>query len=393
MAITTLYFGVSDNGAADGSSWANRAALFTGGAWSTLITGFNFTSGGNSLRCIVEAGTHTITAGLGTASFTSGTPTVADPLYFVAANADGTGIWEPPDPDWCSAMPAWDDSGMPVFASTTNINMVNVSTNVYLYGIKFTSSGATSQPTTGTANYNWVIVENSTNNVNAGGISISQNNNVQCVVIRMTGTAYNYGFNRGLNAILQANIRIEGNISATSGNRGGIYNNNNESWGLAKCVSINHVGGGFVSGSTGTAATLRAVNCIAYGNSGPGFANPSVTGTGNQTLERCIAVNNGTYGVNTTTSAPMLITGCRFRNNSTADINGTGDHPVDLYNDTSAGNDSDEFVNVSGAVSTWDLRIKNTSSKWGKGYGVADQPASGGGGLLIHPGMTGGISG
>ncbi len=88
MATVTRYFSTAGAGTADGTSWANRAALFSGGAWSTVITGFNFT-GSDSLECRIGPGSYTITASLASGLFANA-PTVSNPLILQGCDSSGS---------------------------------------------------------------------------------------------------------------------------------------------------------------------------------------------------------------------------------------------------------------------------------------------------------------
>ena len=85
-----------------------------------------------------------------------------------------------------------------------------------------------------------------------------------------------------------------------------------------------------------------------------------------------------TTGMSSTNGVNAIVANNRLRNNTT-NFSGLGNYPTNYGNMTSSGTDSDEFVNVAGG----DYRIKNTSDLWGKGYGVADEPAAGGAGTTI----------
>ena len=75
MAIVTRYFSTASAGAGDGTTWANRAILFTGGAWSTVITGFAF-NGSDSMVARIGPGTYTVTVGMASGLFANPTVTV-----------------------------------------------------------------------------------------------------------------------------------------------------------------------------------------------------------------------------------------------------------------------------------------------------------------------------
>lgn len=84
MAVTTTYFAPAAQGSGDGSSAANAAALFSGGAFPNAIKALDFTT--NAHRSIILAGTYT---GISTGLAQSGTPTLANPWIIAFADASG----------------------------------------------------------------------------------------------------------------------------------------------------------------------------------------------------------------------------------------------------------------------------------------------------------------
>ena len=139
MSIIVRYFSTSSAGAGDGTSWANRAALFTGGAWSTVITGFAF-NGSDSMEARVGPGTYSITVALASGSFAN-PPTVTNPLIIHGADSSGN-LLSPPDPDWTSNMADWDASSLPILDTSSNINTLNLAA-CYPRLLKFTASNST----------------------------------------------------------------------------------------------------------------------------------------------------------------------------------------------------------------------------------------------------------
>src|SRR5690606_38306544 len=110
-----------------GSSWANRATLFSEGNWSTVITGFDF-SGSDSLKCLIGPGTYTCSQALASGLFANA-PTAANPL--ILHGCDGSGVaLTPSNPGWVSAQPVDWDSGLPLIATSTNTTVSNLANSV-----------------------------------------------------------------------------------------------------------------------------------------------------------------------------------------------------------------------------------------------------------------------
>jgi hypothetical protein len=195
----------------------------------------------------------------------------------------------------------------------------------------------------------------------------------------MNGTSYLAAFSSTTSNHSINNVRIEGNPSASSGTRAGWSTGANAILRADKLVCIGHVGNGVNQTGAGTGAMVDICNSVMYGNDGDGILTNGLSIHGAR-FRDSISVGNGGYGVNQTNTVPVDVGGSRLRDNTSGNVNGPN---FGYYTETGAGSDTDEFVNVSGAVSTWDLRIKNTSSLWGKGYGTGDEPASGGGGGTV----------
>lgn len=368
MATVRRFFDVSGAGAADGTTWADRAPLLNSGVLSTLVTAFDFTS--DQLEVVVDPGTYTATAA---PTFTGTTlPSREFPCDFIAGDGAG-GLWVPPDPGWNAAQPVWDMSGMPVIGSTSgNFSFFNTS-GIGIYGINVVSANGNVRVLNGILIINWCVIDHNGSSTSA---NVYDSGNIQWsnVTIRMNGASYNAAFTGAGSPHMLNNIRIEGNPSASAGNRHGFTISSNANIRGDKLVVIGHVGNGINQASVATGATIDLCNCVFYGNTGDGVYTAGLDVDGGR-FRDSISVGNGGYGVNNASTIPTDIGGSRLRDNTSGNTTGPN---FGRYTETGAGSDSDEFVNVSGAVSTWDLRIKNTSTLWGKGYGAGDQPASGG---------------
>lgn len=357
MAIVTRYFGVTGNGAADGTTWADRAALFSGG-WSTVITNFAF-NGADSLKCMIGPGSYSLGTSLNSASWTN-PPSATNPLWFVGCDSSGNEL-AIPDPDWVSNQPAWDDSTLPVLNFTGNFSFSEGDHHAHL--IKVTGSarngilwqaGFTS----------WCVVENSTNNTSAQAVAPTGSGSPVCCVFRCTAASY-----AAVGSVFaySYNCRLEG-VTGSSGNRSGFTTTGNT--GVHTRLTIVGVGGdGYVYTSTSTAAVHRLFGVTIANVGGTGFKGANTAGqTGIYALHNAIITGCGGYGIDMQGEANCMITNVRLRDNTSGNINGTDNWPVDVSVYTADDSDANEYVDAANG----DFRIKSTSALWGKGYGVAD---------------------
>lgn len=366
MAIVTRYFGTSSAGAGDGTSWADRAALFTGGAWSTVITGFNF-SGTDGLICLVGPGTYSITVALTSSLFTN-TPTAANPLFFHGCDSSG-GRLEPPSLGWVSCQPNWDSSSLPILETTTNIATSSLGSTHWRL-IAFNISGRNGSALDSTSSwYDWCLFSNSTSNSSAN--SISNASRVTNCVFEMTGSSYASGVSIGNGGNARVvNVRINGNTSASSGNRNGItiFASTSTTASIFGCTCLSNPGAGVNTSGSGT-INLEISKSVVVGN-GTGIVIQSVNTS--HSIRRTIVTGNSGYGITLGSLSNFFISGNRFRDNASGNIDTTNNYPQDLDNDTSSGTDSSEYTNSGSG----DYRVKLGSSIYGKGYGVADESLS-----------------
>jgi hypothetical protein len=385
VAIVNRYFSTSSAGAADGTSWANRAVLFSGGVWSTVLTQFAGFAGSDSLVALIGPGSYAITANLVSSSFTGvgGTaPTAANPLILHGCDSSGNAL-APPDPDWTSDQPAWDASGLPSLESSTNISIVNL-TNCVCRLLSFIGSGNTTNSViaSNTSSVDWCSIACSSSHTSASGVgSISSLTNS---VVTMSGTAYNVA----ASALDVLNSRLAGNASASSGNRYG-WSSTTAQPTLRGSTFLNHPGGGIVSTASSTAFLLTAIHNTITNNGGDGI---TLTSTASQTaicriLHNYIA-NNGGYGINAASSRALCFRN-RLRDNTSGNLNSFSNYPTTLDNYTTDSDDATEFANSGSG----DYRIKSGSAISGSGYGVSDQPAAGGSSIFLPRGMFGGFAG
>jgi len=364
----------------DGTTWDKRAALFAGGAWSAVITAFNFTSGSDSLYCLIEGNkTYTISASLTSATFTSGAPSVTKPIFFAGCDSSGNAL-EPPDGNWTSDQPVFDTSGFPTLATTTNIATINLSFNVaFCYLLKFTATANTTGLVVQGVTVDWCYLTSSSSNTSAtvyGASSVISNS-----VVETTGTSYG----AVCNSERQYNVRVIGNSSATSGNRNG-YQGATATINILRCTYINHVGSAVASTSTSTAFQANIDSCTIHG-CGTGIKHPATASqTGSSRIQNCYIAGSTTAGIDLQSANNCIIAYNRLRDNGTSgNFTGTGNWPTteNALNYTTDSDDASELVNVAGG----DYRIKNTATIWGKGFGVSEEPpASSAGGSFAFIG-------
>ena len=266
---------------------------------------------------------------------------------------------------------------MPVIATTTNIATLD-NASVAIYGLKLTASGRNTSVISDFRWAEWVQVINSQSNTNAVAITATAPVFARNIYAECSGTSYS-----AVATFLPANggasnIRLQGNASASSGNRRGFTASANDYYNLRRMTLIDNIGGGIVLAGTGASARAAIWNSVIVDNEGDGISSAG-TSTSLGMISGCMITGAHTNGINITGTGDAVITNCRFRGYSSAAITGTlewNDPPLN-GNVTTAGSDSDEYVNAAAG----DYRIKSTSAYWGKGIGAGDEaPAAGGGG-------------
>lgn len=375
MAVITRYFSSSSAGAADGTSWANRAALLSAGSLNSIITSINFTT--DSLEVMVEGGiTYSITQSHASGIYTNA-PNLTRPILFQGCDSSGNPI--NPASGWSSNATPFSTTSMPTFAYSTDIGINSLAATIYR-GIRFTHSARTNAAIFSEGSFYDCCVESSSNNTSHSVFGPNVQTAQNCCLV-MSGT----GFSQISAAPIYrfVNCRFDGG-TATNGTRAGISTTSSGSQ-YQSCTILNVVNGLLAA----TGATTRQsqvdrclfVNCSGYAYQANGQASQTVV----HNLSRSIFVNNGT-AVDGNTNGHVIAIGNRLRNNTTNFAN-MGDK-ITSENDTSAGSDSDEFVDAASG----DYRIKSTSSFWGTYLGPGDERVTAGGGLLRHPGMNGGFA-
>lgn len=362
MAVVTRYFSTAAAGAGDGTSWANRAELLPSGNWSTVITGFNF-SGSDSLLCLIGPGTHTCGETLAAGLF-SNPPSAANSLFAVGCDTSGVPLVIP-NPSWRSCQPAWDDSTLPVIATTTNVQTLLLASAVWRL-VKFTASGRTGGGVIQSSLMHWCVIENSTNSVNT---FCAVNTPLMDCVLSCTGAAYNMILSHTL-TLPTSNCRLVG-VAGSSGNRHGLAVVSNGSISIYGCTIVGVGGDGAVFTASSTGATIRLRSCVIANTGGSGFKSPSTAAQSSFfEAEHCIITGNGAYGVDAQSAGNIVLADNRLRDNTSGNFNGMGNYPTDLNNYITDSDDADDYVNAAAG----DYRIRYGSPIWGKGFGVADAP-------------------
>jgi hypothetical protein len=377
MAVVTRYFSTSSAGAADGTSWANRAALVSGGAINTIISAFNFTA--DALVPLVGPGAYTLTTAIQT--FTgAAAPSATFPCIFQACDSSGVEL-APPDPNWQSAGLAFTGTSLPELATNTNISTCS-NASVGFIGFKFAASGRNGTLINSCRSLDWCSITNSTSNTSAVGVA-TVTNGVTNTVIRMTGTAFDAAANGS--ASFFRNVRLEGNVSASSGNRMGFASASNIAHRFFNLTAFGFVGGAvrFTGATSGVVANIERCTLIGASGSAAVIYNTG-TSTTVGTIIQCIIVNGSTWAFENASTGRMMLINNRFRDNTSGTVTGNGSLPSLLEYTTDT--DDTEFVDAASG----DYRVKNTAAIWGKGYGAGDQAAASGGGMsrLINGGLV-----
>jgi hypothetical protein len=374
MAIVTRYFSTASAGAGDGTTWADRAALFSAGNWSSVITGFGFAAS-DSLLCLIGPGTYTCTQTLDNTAITTD-PVTDTQLYLHGCDSSGVAL-EPPDKYWTSADVAFSDSTLPVIDRNTNgITIDQGSTNVRL--LKFTggTSGSTGAIIGNCRTMDWCVVVHTRDNTSSACVAASCRSltNSWCQV---TSAGYQYVIQRSSVGLLTSNVKVIGNSSATTGNRDGVDLGASDRWASFHRVCVyNNPRFGINVTSTDTNQGGIISQCVVANNGSDGiqFSATAAQAT-TWTVVRNSITGNGAYGIDGQSSRIMLA-GNRFRDNTSGNITSLGNAPDTFETYTTDTDDASEYVDTA----TGDFRIKNTAAIWGMGYGVADEPAASGGG-------------
>ncbi len=361
MAIVVRYFSTTSAGAGDGTSWADRAAFISGGAYSTVITAFDF-SGSDSLEVRLGPGTYTLPSTLQTSIFSVAGPRPDAPLLIHGCDSSGNRIL--PNLDWRCAESDLDSTGFPVLNCGTSFQ-INLA-NLFLRCVFATGSvNNTILATTNGSHYDFVVATNTRSS--AGEV-------INVDVYSLVTNSYFYHQNSTHGRIVRnngalVNVRLRGNPNATSGERFGIGTIATGVWHNCRgpvCI-IDCVGGGIYAANGYIIANTTIYNC--------GTA-ISLTTTGGQATNYSHKLNahrnfiaNCTTGISATNAAAS-ITHNRIRATTPTSVPANS-HLSD--NKTASGSDTDEFVDAANG----NFLIKSTSVYHGQGYGAGDEISTG----------------
>jgi hypothetical protein len=362
VAIVVRYFSTSAAGAGDGTTWADRALFISGGAFSTILTAFDFNSA-DTLECRLGPGTYTFPATLQASVFSVNAPRPDFPLVIHGCDSNGDRIV--PDNEWHCAQGTFDSSAFPLLecGSSFQINLGNLC----LRCVSFQGSiNNTVANTIGGSWYDFVV---GTNTRSAAGEVI--NVDVGSVVTN----SYLYHTNSTHGRIVRnngslTNVRLKGNPSATSGERAGIGTIATGLWHNCRgpvCI-IDCVGGGVLAAVGYVISNTTIYNC------GTAVSQTTTTGQATNGTLKLNATRNFIANCTTGFSASgpaAFVANNRIRATTALSV------PANSHtfnNETASGSDSDEFVDSANG----DFRIKKTSVYWGNGYGAGDEPSSGG---------------
>lgn len=381
MAITTRYFSTSAAGDADGTSWANRAALLDGsGYWSTVLTGFDFTN--DTLVCRIGPGTYDVLQSLTSVLF-SVAPNAIGYLYFHGCDSSGN-LLTPVDPDWKSTQPAWSTTGIPLINFGASYSTLASFTPMH---INFTGSrnGYLFTALSGPQYCQFFTTSSGTNGYTASLSGLPAKN---CVFSAEGATAYSNVVTAGSSPLI--NCRIIGpGASVGTGTRHGIVDT--VGYRQINCTVVGVGGCGIHSSATSAARQFIVDGCTIAncGGSGIYLSNTASPVTATSQVSGCMITGCGEYGITADNKISVTVKDCRLRDNTSGNLYGLGNYPTDLNHYTTDSDDATEYVDAANG----DYRIKNTATNvWNKGYGAGDEPpsSSGGGGGPHYGDRSGG---
>ncbi|MFI4854956.1 MAG: hypothetical protein ACIAQF_08285 [Phycisphaerales bacterium JB065] len=374
MGVATRYFGPTSAGSGDGTSWANRAALMTSptGAFNGLIAGFDF-SAGDSLLCLVGPGTYGddtyFTDSISLGDFVN-PPTQQTPLMIAACDSSGD-LWQPPDPDWVSAQPCWDTSGMPEI----RVGNTPVFDCPYLsiYGLRIVTTAKSASAINEGGSAEWIVIDHSGSGTSAKCVSTDKWGALKNCCFSMSGSSIEKCIDIATTPRYMDNIRIEATGSPTGGNRFGIEKRGNSAMTVSRVTAIGFATN-FRHSASGTNSYAQLTNCVSVNSIGNGVEiTNNNSSCENSVVSGSIVVGSGAYGLNATVQEQIRAINSRLRDNISGNTT-NGNDPL-LGCEVGSGVDASEFVDAANG----DYRIKSTSSLWGRGIGAGDEPSSGGG--------------
>jgi hypothetical protein len=245
-------------------------------------------------------------------------------------------------------------------------------------------------------------------NVRGNGIAYTAGNLTECVIdecevygANQSNTASNAGINgtsSGGNMIVKNTIAHDNTGSNTSGFRF-------TGMGLVtRCIADSNGNSGIRISSSSYCTPIENSDCYNNGLDG-------ITINGTARINNCNLLKNGTggngYGIAASDTHVVVVTNCGFGSGTEANVDGTVDGNVDEigsvtyasnltpWNDPANGDFSIDLAAARGAGHGVFLQTAPSYSGT-VGYpdiGAAQTQSTGGGGLLVHPGMTGGFRG
>lgn len=362
MAKIIRYFSTTAAGSGDGTTWADRAAFISGGAYSTILTGFDF-SGSDYLECRIGTGSYTMPTDMVASIFSVNTPNINNRVVF--HGCDNNGDIFIPDLYWNCAEKDLDTTGYPNFVTTASFGWQ------LAYGIQrcitiiSSRGGNLASANTGSL-WEYCKIQNIGSSTNAGTIGLGNESYViRNCHLECSGTSY-LGVVASTSSGGLYNVRIKGNINATSGDRYGLRFTFNRFQPILFgpiCVIDNVADGIIISTGTGVASILNNATIVNCGN---GISlNTDTSITYRNYIGNCF-IANCTNGITTAGIMPV-VSHNRIR------VSGTPlslpDNNLSFDNDISPGSDDIEFVNAAAG----DYRISKNSIYWGKGYGAGDE--------------------
>ena len=381
MSVVIRYFSDSGVGAANGSTWNDRAAFLDGGVVSTGISMFDFST--DSLEARVEGGkTYTLTTGFATASFSGvSTPSASNGLFIIGCDSSGNRL-TPNDYNWNCCKGPLDVTGYPVFLTTTNISTISA-INVSLAYIDCQATNRSSVMISAVNRFMYYCrVWNKMSHTSASVINWStpfKATNCEFSVSGVTGFS-----SIGTSALdLVDNCRIVGSSGATTGSRNGFtYNSGSTNPDVVTHLCLIDLPGTAIGNTSAATAAGMSITGLTINNCGTGlYIGAASSGNGSLMVANSYISNCGVgISIATTGEYSAYLLNTRLRN--TIDITGIGDGPSgDPFFFNAAGSDSAEFVNASAG----DYRIKSTSTYWNRHIGAGEE--MNGSDIIVYSGV------
>jgi hypothetical protein len=353
MALVTRYFDVTGAGAADGTSYANRAPLFVTGNLNSIIRGFSFAA--DALDCICEPGTYTQSVTVNAASFTSGTPSRPRRLMIRTAGWSQLG-WKSPQP----FAGLWNNA-VRINCSTAGVGWSGTGWDAFFQGVYFNWNSSAEL----IGNCQFEMLDCYLHQAGSGRLfgsnSLTANN---CVFHNSNTTATVSMANIGSNL---ANCRIEMNLAGASTN---ILSNPNSgsSGGWQDCTFVGPGIGIKHSISNPNFPSVFIDRCTFHVGADAIFLTDTATNIQSQRCTRSF-ISSGGQGIK------FYDTRCFIWDNvircTGTPINAISTNiPSNLNIIPTAAFDTTHFVDAANG----DYRIKYGSAYWGKDIGAGDGP-------------------